>query len=59
MEDHIVREENKKNRDKDFKIAALTCAINRASQDGGIQNDRIDVFSYADMYYDYLTGKTK
>lgn len=44
-------------RDGSYRIAALQCAIQRAGQDGGIQSDRVDVYSLAEKNYAWLTGK--
>lgn len=43
-------------RDADYRIAALTNAVNRVGQDGGIEGN-LDPLEFANVYYQWLTGK--
>jgi hypothetical protein len=51
----MTEKNNIKGRDKDYRIAALKCAIARAGQDGGLEG-KIDVMGLAEDYYMWLKG---
>lgn len=51
--------DGKLDRDSQYRMCALECAVNRASQDGGIDNPSVDVLILAETYYGWLGGKSE
>jgi hypothetical protein len=46
-------------RNSHYRITALQCAVQRAGQDGGLNNETVDVLAFAEIYYGWLTGKAE